>query len=106
MKRAKLSDMKGGWFIGDFEPTVLRDKNFEVGYKFHYKGEIYKAHIHKIATEINVLISGKCKIQNEIFETGEIFILEPGDLGDPEFLEDCQIIVVKVPSVMGDKYEI
>lgn len=106
MKKSKLSDMIGGWFVGDFEPSVWRDKNFEVGYKFHHKGEIYGAHIHKVATEMNVLIRGKCKMQGQIFETGDIIILEPGDLGDPEFLEDCEFIVVKVPSVKGDKYDV
>lgn len=106
MKKAKLSEMKGGWFVGDFEPTVWRDKNFEVGYKFNFKGEQVRAHIHKVSTEISVLLHGKCTVQGQVFESGDIIILEPGDLGDPEFLEDCEFLVVKVPSVIGDKYEV
>jgi hypothetical protein len=35
---------------------------------------------------------------------GDIFILHPGELAVPEFLEDCEIVCVKTPSVKGDKY--
>lgn len=31
------TQMKGGWFVGDFEPTAYKTKDFEVAYKFHYK---------------------------------------------------------------------
>lgn len=101
-----MSEMKGGWFIGDFEPSVLRTTEFEAGHKFHYKGEIYKAHIHQVATEINFLLRGQIKIQGQIMNTGDIIVIEPGDLSDPEFLEDCDFFVIKVPSVIGDKYEV
>ena len=47
MKKFKMSDMKGGWFVGDFEPSVLRTKNFEVGYHTHKKGDDTSNHYHK-----------------------------------------------------------
>ena len=56
MKKFKMSDMKGGWFVGDFEPSVLRTKNFEVGYHTHKKGDddgIGSAYIHKMGEEKN-----------------------------------------------------
>ena len=30
MKKFKLDDMKGGWFVGNFEPSVMK-ADFEVG---------------------------------------------------------------------------
>ena len=57
MKLYKVNDMKRGWFIGDFEPNVIRTKGFEVGYLHHRAGEKWPSHYHKIATEINLLIS-------------------------------------------------
>ena len=105
MKILNIKDMIGGWFVGDFEPSALRTKDFEVCYKFHPKGEEWPTHYHKIATEINYLISGKMTIQGKTLQTGDIFILEPSEIADPCFLEDCELIVVKSPSVIGDKYE-
>ncbi len=33
-----------------------------------------------------------------------MFVYEPGDIADVEFLEDTNLIVVKWPSVPSDKY--
>jgi hypothetical protein len=102
----KLSNMKGGWFIGDFEPSIERRQDFEVGYKLHRKGEAWPKHIHKIATEITVLLRGKMQIMGQILESGTIFAIYPHEVADPEFLEDCEMIIIKFPSVIGDKYEV
>ena len=106
MKTFKMKDMFGGWFIGDFEPCALKDKRFEVAYKYHKKDEKWPTHYHKEATEINYMISGRMTIQGRLMEEGDIFVLEPYEVADPVFLEDCYLIVVKTPSVIGDKYEI
>jgi hypothetical protein len=37
-------------------------------------------------------------LQNTRLEAGDIFILEPFEIADPEFLEDCEIVCVKTPS--------
>ena len=37
MKKYKLDDMKGGWFVGNFEPSVMK-ADFEVGIHRHKKG--------------------------------------------------------------------
>ena len=46
------------------------------------------------------------KICDEELTSGDIFIIYPGEISDPVFLEDCEIICVKSPSVPGDKYEV
>ena len=51
MKVGKLSDMKGGWFIGNFEPSLFKTNNCEVAIKHYKKGDYESAHYHKIATE-------------------------------------------------------
>ena len=106
MKIAKLSDFKRGWIIGDFEPNVFRTKDFEVGIAEHKKGDVWTAHYHKVATEYNVMLDGVMIIGGEKIEAGDVFVFEPGDIADPTFLEDCRILCVKVPSIIGDKYEV
>mgnify|MGYP005635310197 CR=1 FL=1 len=61
----KMKDMKGGWFIGNFEPTAFKTEEFEVCYKHHTKGEQWETHYHKEGTEINYLVEGKMTIQNK-----------------------------------------
>ena len=77
MKIINMSDMIGGWFIGDFEPTVFKTDQFEVCYKQHYKGEVWDNHYHKVATEINYLIRGEMKINDTLLSQGDIFLIEP-----------------------------
>jgi len=104
MKVGNLSDTHRGWVIGDFEPSLLRTKDFEVGILKHPKGEKWPAHYHKIAIEYNILISGTMRLCDVELVPGDTFILEPGEIADPTFHEDCTIVCVKVPSSTKDKY--
>lgn len=106
MRIAKLSDMTGGWFIGNFIPTAFKTNEFEVKYCVHKKGERHTVHYHKEATEINLLIRGKMSILGHVLNSGDIFIIYPEELSDPVFIEDCKIVCVKIPSLPGDKYEL
>lgn len=98
MQILKFGDMKGGWFVGNFEPTAFKTDAFEVSYKIHPKGEAWDHHYHHTVTEINMLIEGKMIIQGKHLQSGDIFILNPYEVADPTFLEDCRIICVKTPS--------
>jgi len=98
MKIDRIENMKGGWFIGDFEPSVYKTKDFEVSYKVHYKGEKWDFHYHTEVTEINYLVKGQLIIQNTILNAGDIFTLEPYEISDPEFVTDCELVVIKTPS--------
>ena len=106
MKVFKLKDMKDGWFVGDFDPTTYKTSNFEACYKEHFKGEKWDSHYHKEGTEINLLIKGKMKIQDQILESGDIFVIPPYEIADPEFIENCKLIILKTPSNTKDKYVI
>jgi quercetin dioxygenase-like cupin family protein len=106
MKVIRNQKWTGGWFIGNFEPSAFKTDAFEVCLKKHEKGERWPIHYHKIATEINYLLKGKMTIQNETFNPGDVFVIEPNEIADPTFLEDCELIVVKTPFVRNDKYEV
>ena len=106
MKVSKLEDTHRGWFIGDFEPSALRTKDFEVGILGHKKGEDWPAHIHEHCTEYNVLLQGKMTIQNQELNAGDIFVIEKNEVADPIFHEDCKVVVIKTPSIPQDKIEV
>jgi quercetin dioxygenase-like cupin family protein len=106
MKIFKLKDMYKGWFVGNFEPSVFQTSLFEVGTTFHPKGSEWDIHYHKKGTEITWLIKGKIKIQDKILETGDIFVIYPWEIANPEFLEDSEVLVIKTPSDVKDKYVI
>ena len=44
------------------------------------------------------------RICGKEINAGEIFVIEKNEVADPEFLEDCSVLVVKTPSAPGDKY--
>lgn len=104
MKRYRFEQMKGGWFVGNFEPTAFKTDGAEVCWKYHPKGERWPAHYHAVATEINLLVKGSMRLNGELFGEGEIFVVEPGEVAEPEFLADCHLVVVKVPSLPDDKF--
>ena len=104
MKKHKLSDSGArGWFIGDFPEAVVRTRDFEVNYQLNPKGHT-PSHLHKIITEVTLIISGRMLVNGQLFEPGDIFILEPGDIGQVEYLEDTGTVAIKFPSIPDDKY--
>ncbi len=104
MDKLNIKDFKLGWIIGDFDKSLIRTKDFEVGYKEHKKDEDWPKHTHLIATEYNVVIKGSCLIDDVEMNDGDIFIIYPKEIVKPVFLEDTIIMTVKIPSVPGDKY--
>ena len=91
----KLQDMFRGWFVGNFEPSVFKHAGVEVGYLLHKKGEKWQTHYHNNIIEVNLLTQGKM-ILNDIEINKKI-------LASPIFLEDCYIICIKIPDMIGDK---
>ena len=104
MEKFSFIDMKGGWFVGDFKPSAFQTKNFEVAFVKHTKGQKWDTHYHKKSTEITLVTKGKIKINNEVFISGDIFVIFPNEIAAPQFLEDSEVIVIKTPSYINDKY--
>jgi len=102
----KLNDMWRGWLIGDFDPSILKTSDFEVGVLTHLKDEKWDAHYHVKGTEYNVLLSGRMNVCDTDLNEGDIFIIEPYEVADPTFYEDCKILCIKVPSDTKDKYKV
>lgn len=104
MKSSLLSEMKGGWIVGDFVPTLIQTKDLEVAVKTYLAGQTEPKHHHKIAEEITVIASGKVRMCDQVFMAGDVIHLEPGDSTAFEALEPTVTVVVKRPSVPNDKY--
>jgi len=104
VKKNHLDNMVRGWCIGNFTPSIFKTDLFEVGYLKHPKDQIWPAHVHKISDEYNILIKGKMTINNETINQGEIFIIPKNMLTTAKFLEDCEVLCIKVPSLPKDKY--
>ena len=105
MKISKLNDMKKGWFVGDFNPTVLKTRNAEVAVKLYKKGEFEERHYHKVATEITVIISGAVLMNGTEFSEGDIITIDPYESTDFRVLKDAVTVVVKCPGELDDKYD-
>jgi quercetin dioxygenase-like cupin family protein len=104
MKIAKLSAMTNGWFIGDFKPTLLKTKLFEVAVQHFHADEYAEWHVHKVATEYTLIVSGRAEVNGCAVSEGDIIVLEPGEGTDFRALTQVTTAVVKTPSVKGDKY--
>lgn len=104
MKVAKLEDMVKGWFVGNFDPTLIKTNDVEVAVKEYKKGDCEEKHYHKIATEITVIVSGKVRMNGIEYSKGDIIVIEPNEATDFEALEDTVNTVVKFPGASHDKY--
>jgi hypothetical protein len=104
VKVHRLEDMTKGWFVGDFEPTAVRTSAAEVAVKTYAAGDAEDRHLHRVATEVTVIVSGEATMEGRRLRAGDIVVLEPGDPSDFLAHTDVVTAVVKLPSVAGDKY--
>jgi quercetin dioxygenase-like cupin family protein len=102
----QLSDMVGGWFVGAFAPTALHNDGTEVAVQRFAAGTAEAPHQHRVATEVTLLLSGRARMCGRTLEAGEILVLPPGTVSGFEAVTDCVTVVVKTPSVPGDKYSV
>jgi len=96
--------MKGGWFIGNFEPSLFPTNDVEVAIKRYAAGAYEASHYHKIATEYTVIIEGEVEMSGKRFVKNDIIIISPNEATDFRVLKDTITAVVKVPGANNDKY--
>jgi dTDP-glucose pyrophosphorylase len=99
-----INNYTRGWLIGDFQPSIQRTNDFEIGLLQHAKNEKWGFHYHKKSIEINVLAKGSMIVNGKRINVNDIFIFNQNIISCPLFLEDCEIICIKLPSSPNDKY--
>lgn len=105
MRVENLNEMIRGWFVGNFNPAVMKSDQFEVGVKKYNKGDHESWHVHKIATEITVIVNGSVMMNDRQLNDGDIIVIEPNQGTDFQALTDVTTVVVKIPATKGDKYD-
>ena len=105
MELFHLNDMIKGWFIGDFEHTLLKTQDFEIALKRYKKGDYESAHFHKLAEEFTIIVSGEVLMNNVKYSENDIIKIHKNETTDFKAITDVITVVVKVPSSKNDKYE-
>ena len=104
MKKENLNDMIKGWFVGNFEPSLIKTNDVEVAVKRYKKGDFEKSHHHKIATEVTVIIEGVAEMNGVQYKQNDMILIQPNESTDFRCIEDCTTVVVKYPGANNDKY--
>ena len=113
----KVSDIQNtnGWFFGHFMAgkgfPELQNENIEIAWKKVDHTLKDPIHIHKQCLEVNIIIKGSytVKVNGEVrkLSAGEFLVVNPNTPGEVISCEDdTEIIVVKTPSVVGDKFDL
>lgn len=103
MKLAKLSEFTNGWFLGNFNPSLFKNEDFEVCVKNFKKGDVEAAHFQRVATEVTVVLSGSVRMGHHILQVDDILTIYRDEVCDFEALSDCKVLGIKFPSLPEDK---
>ena len=104
MEKFNLVDMIGGWFIGNFEPSLFKTNDVEVSVKRYKAGDYDSSHYHKKATEYTVIVEGQVEMSGKIYTKNDILIIPTFDITDFRAITDAVTVVVKIPGASNDKY--
>jgi hypothetical protein len=103
VKIAKLSQFIGGWFIGNFDPAIVKTETFEACVKRYKAGSSEATHFQRVAWEVTVVVDGKCMLGGQELSSGDIVKLEPLESASFEAITDCIVVAIKSPSMPADK---
>ena len=104
MKEFNLKDYQGGWVLGNFKPSLIRNSDIEVGIKTYNKGFVDKPHYHKFTKEYTIILQGKAEICGREVKEGTIIEIEPNEIANFKALTDLITLVIKSPSMPSDKF--
>lgn len=104
MKVHNLNEFFKGWVVGNFNPSLFKTNDFEVAVKNYKKGDYEPKHFHKVATEITIITKGRVVMNLEVYDEGDVIVIEPGDATDFRATNDVTTTVIKFPCVEDDKY--
>lgn len=100
----KLEDFTRGWIIGNFEPSIIKTTELEIGILDLKAGDKGDLHWHEHHKEFNLILSGAAKIGKNLYFEGDVFIFEPFEKSNVEYMQDTKLLVIKSPAMKGDKY--
>lgn len=100
----RISDFTRGWFIGNFEPSLLKS-DFEVGLRWNDRDNKEDRHYHKRTTEYVVFAGGMHRLNDRLYSDGEMLVITPYISTDYECLEPGYCLTVKDISDPKDKYK-
>ena len=104
MRSFRLENFWGGWFVGNFEPSIVSQPGFEVCIKRFNAGDREPLHYQEIAWEITAVVSGTCQIGGLELSEDDLIIIEPGEAVDFVAITNCVVVAVKSPSLPSDKH--
>lgn len=104
MKTFRLDNFWGGWFVGNFEPSIVDSPGFEVCIKRFHAGDTEPLHYQIEAWEITAVVSGSCVVGGHHLKEDDLILIEPGEAADFQAKTDCVVVAVKSPSLPEDKH--
>lgn len=104
MKKYCLNDFLNGKIVGNFNPSIYKTVFFEIAIQNLESNDFDDNHYHVFCEEIIIVIDGKIKINEEIFNKNEISVIEPREVAHFLALEKSTICVIKIPSILNDKH--
>jgi hypothetical protein len=104
MELYDLSKFNGGWFIGKFDPSICGTDYFEAALKTYKAGDVDKAHYHNIAVEYTLVVTGEVDMNGVKYFENDIIVVHPKEVVKFSSITDSKLMVIKMPSVKGDKY--
>ncbi len=104
MKIDKLDNMVRGWLVGNFDPAVYKTTDVEFAVQRFPAGSYEEWHMHKVATEITVIVVGQAEMNGTTYFAGDIIVIEPNEGTDFRAILDTTTAVLKIPGTLNDKY--
>ena len=104
MEIKNLHDYKYGFITGTLFQNDINNDNNSVAVQRYKKNQIMAFWYRKIDTEYYVVINGKVSVDGAVYGKDSVIIYGPTDVRKMIFLEDTDLLVIRIPGTTGDYY--
>lgn len=98
-----LNNYKSGWIIGNFEQSIIKTDELEIGILSYKKNEKINYYYNDFLNEINILIKGNMLLNGNKIYQNNIFNIPKKQIITPIFLEDCKLLIIKLCIINNNK---
>ncbi len=103
MTKKNINDFLNGCIIGNYSNVLLNTKDFEISIQKYNKGMCDPSYYHKETLTYTVVLEGVIKFHKSIYYKDDIIEIVEWETVSFECLEDATLLIIKIPSIIGDK---
>lgn len=105
MKKESIKDFNFDYFIGNFNPSLLKTNEVEIAFRSYKKYTIIHPFFRKKDQEIVLITKGCIEYENNLYKKGDILNWAPNEKIYGFIKENTDVLIIRSPGTKSDWFQ-